>query len=94
MQHATARDTDDIQTQRYAYQEKMGQLDPQDLVFVAETGVNMAMTRPYGRAPQGQRVHTSAPVNKGTNVTVLGALLCDGMLAAMTLEGITDAQVF
>jgi hypothetical protein len=72
----------------------MSHFDSKDCVFVDETGVNMAMTRQYGRAPKGERVHTSAPVNKGTHVTVLGALSCDGLLAAMTLEGSTEAQGF
>jgi transposase len=72
----------------------MSHVDLNDFVFVDETRVNIAMTRPYGRAPKGERVHTSAPVNKSKNVTVLGALSYDGMLAAMTLEGSTDTQGF
>jgi hypothetical protein len=48
----------------------MNQLDANDYVFVDETGVNIAMARQYGRAPKGTRVHTSAPVNTGKNVTV------------------------
>jgi transposase len=72
----------------------MSQLEPKDLVFVDETGVNIAMTRRYGRAPKGERVHTSAPVNKGKNVTVLGALSLTGITAAMTIEGSTDTPVF
>jgi hypothetical protein len=72
----------------------MSQLEANDCVFVEETGVNIAMTRQYGRAPKGRRVHTSAPVNTGKNVTVLGALSCDGLLAAMTIEGSTDTQAF
>jgi hypothetical protein len=72
----------------------MSQLEANDGVFVDETGVNIAMTRQYGRAPKGERVHTAAPVNTGNHLTVLGALSCDGMLAAMTIEGSTDTQVF
>jgi hypothetical protein len=71
----------------------MSHFDPNEFVFVDETGVNIAMTRQYGRAPKGARVHPSAPVNQGKHGTVLGALSCDGLLAAMTLEGSTDTQV-
>jgi transposase len=56
--------------------------------------VNIAMARHYARSPQGERVHTSKPVNKGQNITVLGALSLEGIMAAMTVEGSTDAQVF
>ena len=59
-----------------------------------ETGVNTAMTRLYARAPKGERAHASAPVNKGKNVTVLGALSLEGIVEAMTIEGSTDGQVF
>lgn len=72
----------------------MNQRDANDDVFVDETGVNMAMARQYGRAPTGTRVQTSAPVNTGTHVMEFGALSCDGILAAMTIEGRTDTQVF
>jgi transposase len=72
----------------------MSQLDANDLVFLDETGVNIAMARHYARAPKGKRVHTSAPVNKGKNVTVLGALSLEGVQAAMTIEGSTDTAVF
>lgn len=72
----------------------MNQLDAKDFVFLDETGVNIAMARRYARAPKGKRVQTSAPVNKGKNVTVLGALSPEGILAAMTIEGSTDTAVF
>jgi transposase len=72
----------------------MSQLDTKDFVFVDETGVNIAMTRRYARSPKGERVHTATPVNKGKNVTVLGALSLTGITAAMTIEGSTDTLVF
>jgi transposase len=63
-------------------------------VFLDETGVNLALARHYARSPQGERVQPSKPVNKGKNMTVLGALALDGIMASMTVEGRTDAQVF
>jgi hypothetical protein len=65
--------------------------DASDGVFLDETAVNMAMARPYARSPQSARVHTSKPIHKGQNITVLGALSRDGLIAAMTVEGSTDA---
>lgn len=52
------------------------------------------MTRRYGRARRGQRVHDAAPENWGRNVTVLGSLSCQGLEAVMTIEGAADAAVF
>jgi transposase len=69
-------------------------MDANDFVFLDETGVNIALTRHYARSPQGERVHTTKPINKGKNVTVLGALSLEGIIAAMTVEGSTDTHVF
>jgi transposase len=63
------------------------------LKFVDESGVNLAMTRLYGRAPKGERVVGSVPQNYGPNVTVLAALGPQGLQAMMTVEGATDAEV-
>lgn len=52
------------------------------------------MTRRYGRAPKGQRVHDAVPQNYGPNVTILGALNVQGITAVMTIEGATDTEVF
>ena len=52
------------------------------------------MTRRYGRARHGARVHDAVPRNYGRNVTILGALSCDGLDAVMTVDGATDSAVF
>jgi transposase len=72
----------------------MSQLDTHAFVFLDETGVNTAMARRYARAPKGERAHAAAPVNKGKNITILGALSLEGIQAIMTIEGSTDVQVF
>jgi transposase len=64
------------------------------LKFIDESGVNLAMTRLYGRAPKGERVIGSVPQNYGQNVTMLAALGNHGLQAMMTVEGATDAAVF
>ena len=69
-------------------------LDPLRLVFLDEAGSHIAMTRDYGRAPRGERVHGSVPRNRGEVTTMLGALDVRGIRAMMTVEGGTDADVF
>ncbi len=68
--------------------------DPTQLVFVDESGTNLAMTPRYGRAPRGQRVVGAAPRNHGPNTTLLAALTPVGITAAMTLEGAMDRAAF
>lgn len=50
----------------------------------------MAMTRLFGRAPRGQRVHAAVPQNYGRNVTLLGVLDHNGICAAMSVDGPVD----
>ena len=64
------------------------------LVFVDETAVNTAMTRRYGRAPRGERAHDSAPRNYGAHTSVIGAMGLRGLVAALTVEGAVDTEVF
>ena len=83
-----------MQAARRAYRDEAADFDLRRLVFVDESGVNIAMTRLYGRAPRGERVVGSAPQNYGENVTMLGALSASGLSALMTVNGATDGEVF
>jgi transposase len=83
-----------VQAERAHYRELSATLDLHRVKFIDESGINIAMTRLYGRAPRGERVLGSAPQNYGQNVTMLGALSCTGLTAMMTVEGATDADVF
>jgi transposase len=64
------------------------------MVFVDESGCNLALTPLYGWAPRGQRARARAPRNRGPNTTVLAALSSHGVLAAMRIEGPTNTEVF
>ena len=44
--HATQRDRPDVRTKRRRFRREMGQIEPKKLVFVDETGVTTAMSRP------------------------------------------------
>lgn len=59
-----------------------------------ESGVNLTLTRLFGRAPKGERVVDSVPKNYGENVIMLGALSASGVEALMTVSGATESEVF
>lgn len=65
-----------------------------NLVFVDETGVNLAMTRLYARALKGKRAKGKRPDKRGKNVTLVGAIALRGMVGAMTFPGGTDRFAF
>jgi hypothetical protein len=52
------------------------------------------MTPMYGRASPGERVIGRVPRNYGEHSTLLGALRINGLQAAMTVNGSTDADGF
>jgi transposase len=92
--HATERDTARVQQARADYRELIAPLDLAHLKCIDEAGVNLAMTRRYGRAPRGERVVGAVPQNYGANVTMIAALSWRGVEAVMTIDGATDAEVF
>ena len=91
---ATEQNTDRIEALREVYYEAVEKIDPEDLIFIDETGTNQAMTPLYGRAPKGKRLYESRPVQRGRLYTVIGALSLGGMLTVMTVEGGTVTEVF
>jgi len=58
-----------------------------NLIFIDETGVNLSMTRRYGRCSGGGRVYAQRPGNQGQNVILVGAMSNEGLIATMTLPG-------
>jgi transposase len=64
------------------------------LIFVDETSTHTAMTRRYARAPRGERAYGSVPRHHGANLSVIGALGLRGRIAAMSVNGAVDTEVF
>lgn len=91
--HAQQRDSPRVQAQRRDFREKVASLDVNHLVFVDESGATTAMTRAYGRAPRGERVHGTTP-GAWKNVTLLVGLRLSGVVAPMVLPGTVDRRVF
>jgi transposase len=57
------------------------------LVFIDETGSHLGLTRPYARAPRGERARGSAPRNRGKNRTTITSLTLDGLGPGLLVEG-------
>jgi transposase len=91
--HATRRDSPRVRRKRRAFREAMAAVDPQHQVFVDETGANTAMTRPYGRAPRGQRVRAAVP-GRWKSVTLVAGLRLSAVVAPLAFEGAMDGPTF
>lgn len=71
----------------------MESIESNNLVFLDESGCNLAMNRAYGRSPKGTRVQDKVP-NKGENITIIGTMNLSGMHQAMIFPGGTDRHAF
>src|SRR5436190_11890911 len=59
--HATEQQRPDVQRARAAFRRRIKRHDARRYVIIDEFGVNLAMTRTYGRAPRGVRVVDHVP---------------------------------
>jgi transposase len=72
----------------------MRELLAKHLVFIDETGLNLALTRLSARSRRGKRATGSRPHKRGKNVSLIGAMSLDGMIAQVSLVGSTDGLTF
>jgi hypothetical protein len=79
---------------RHAWREAAAQLDPEQFVFVDESGTNISLTRLYGWAPHDHRATGSVPRNHGKNTTLVAALAPDGLHVPWMIEGAMDTETF
>ena len=66
----------------------------EDLIFLDEFGINLAMTRTHARAPLGERVKVTEPFHHGGNISVISAMGLHGVCAPMTIAGAVNSEVF
>lgn len=92
--HAAERDSEANQKRRIDFLEKIRATSPERLIYLDESGVTTQMTRLYARSRDGARIHEAAPQGHWKILTILGAISTRGMIAAMTIEEATDADIF
>jgi len=79
---------------RGAFARELGKVPRHKRVYVDETGVTVAMTRLFGRAPAGERVADAVPHARWASVTLAAAARVDRVTAALAYAGATDAPAF
>ena len=55
-------------------------------------GSNLGLTRRYGRAAPGTRVHDQVPGDRGGNVSTIGALSLDGIRTGLSVPGAIEGE--
>ncbi len=80
---------------RFAHRLWSFTIDPRNLIFIDETGIHLGMTRLYGRTPIGERLYDSeAPGARGKNISLIGGMSIDGLIATLSVVGSVNTDVF
>ena len=83
-----------VQKKRQAYWERIREVAPEDLVFLDETGIHLAMVELYARSLRGQRAYGEQP-KKGKQTSIIGVMtLAAGWLTGLSFEGGTTGDLF
>ena len=69
-------------------------MDVERFKFLDESGVNLSMTRLYGRAAPDQRVVDSTPLPSGARTTTLAVIGSTGITAPLVLSGAVNGNIF
>ena len=92
---ASQQDTQRVKDLRFAHRLWSFTIDPRNLIFIDETGIHLGMTRLYGRAPIGERLYDKeAPGARGKNISLIGGMSIDGLIATMSIDGSVNTDVF
>jgi transposase len=77
-------DRPDVHAKRAAFLKWVWRIDPRRLVFLDEAGANIAMGRSHAWVPRGEEYVESRPMNWGDNLTMVGAIRCEGWVTLST----------
>lgn len=91
--YAAERETPASKRKRTIFRKKLKGRDPRALVFVDETSVNTAMTRPCAWAPVGERVEGAVP-SQWQTVTLICGMRLSGVTAPLVVRGAVDTATF
>ena len=83
-----------MKRQRRAYLRRMADEVLHRLKFFDESGVNLGLTRLYGRAAAGERVVEGTPGISGQHYTLLATLGLAGISAPLILPGAITGAIF
>jgi transposase len=83
-----------VQAERLAFQRWSQRIDPRRLVFLDESGANLAMGRSHAWLPRGEVLVEPRPINWGDNLTMVGAIRVDKWLTLATSWGAMNRPRF
>ncbi len=92
--HADEKESEAVQVKRVQFWNLVQGILAKNLIFIDESGINLALTRSHARSPQGKRAHGKRPQKRGKNVSVIGAIGLEGIIAHVAVMGSVDKLTF
>ena len=92
--HPTEKRSSRVQQLRLDYWKEIEGIEPTDLIFLDESGCNLALTRMYARSQCGLRAYGHKPSKRGQNVSIVGAVSLNGMVSSFNILGAYDSLTF
>jgi transposase len=83
-----------VQRQRVEFWQLISTILVKDLIFIDESGVNLALTRLYARSAKGKRAYGKRLQKRGRNVSLIAAMGLEGVITQVSLLGSTDSLTF
>jgi len=82
------------ETKRQSFIAEIESLDPDDLVFLDESGIDHVHYREYARSLVGSRVYGDVYGKKVSRTTLISGYVKGGFIAPFRFKGYTDRNVF
>ena len=92
--HASEQQRPDVLARRQVWFDGQIDLDPENLIFIDETGASTKMARLRGWAPRGERCRAPVPHGHWKTTTFTAGLRLDGLVAPWLLDGPMDGEAF
>jgi transposase len=86
------QDRASVQAERHAFHAWVADVDPGRLVFLDESGANLAMGRSHAWLPRGSDLIEPRPMNGSDNLTLIGAMRVDRWLTLATSWGAMNTE--
>lgn len=92
--YAAEKTSERVQRKRLEYWNKIRGIKAEDLIFIDESGSNLAMLRLYARAIKGRRARGEKPQTKGVNISMISALSLKEVLGTICIYGAVEQVIF
>jgi len=92
--HADEKESERVLLKRVEFWQMLKGILAKNLIFIDESGVNLALTRLNARSIKGRRAHGKRPHKRGKNVSIIGAIGLKGVIASVNILGSVDGLTF